>query len=106
MNTDNPAVLVLEYTLDELEHHVFQEIGSRLPQEYIQTLPHHDKIDTFRTCLIVYWLTSCAIVPRVFQLQASLATLHGRDTIITAGTGSGKTLCQLIPMLLRCHMHA
>ncbi|KAG1901029.1 P-loop containing nucleoside triphosphate hydrolase protein, partial [Suillus fuscotomentosus] len=36
-----------------------------------------------------------------FQLEAVLATLNGQDTIITAGTGSGKTLCIIIPMLLR-----
>ncbi|KIK78701.1 hypothetical protein PAXRUDRAFT_126893, partial [Paxillus rubicundulus Ve08.2h10] len=41
------------------------------------------------------------VVPRVFQLQASLAMLQQRDSIIMAGTGSGKTLCLLIPMLLR-----
>ncbi|KAI9459623.1 P-loop containing nucleoside triphosphate hydrolase protein, partial [Boletus coccyginus] len=40
------------------------------------------------------------IVPCTFQLQASLAILNGKDTIITAGTGSGKTLCLLIPILL------
>ncbi|KAF9221447.1 hypothetical protein BS17DRAFT_640606, partial [Gyrodon lividus] len=54
-----------------------------------------------RACVTIYILTSSTIVPRVFQLQASLAILNGRDTIITAGTGSGKTLCVLIPMLLR-----
>ncbi|KIK90666.1 hypothetical protein PAXRUDRAFT_151398, partial [Paxillus rubicundulus Ve08.2h10] len=36
-----------------------------------------------------------------FQLQASLAILNGKDSIITAGTGSGKTLCIIIPLLLR-----
>ncbi|KAG1828315.1 hypothetical protein F4604DRAFT_1640580 [Suillus subluteus] len=41
------------------------------------------------------------IVPRVFQLEAILATLNGRDSIITAGTGCGKTLCLIIPNLLR-----
>ena len=56
MNTDNPANLVLEYTLDILEHHTFEEIGHRLPLEYLQTLPHHDKIDALRACLIVYQL--------------------------------------------------
>ena len=106
MNTDNPANLVLEYTLDILEHHTFEEIGHRLPLEYLQTLPHHDKIDALWACLIVYQLMLCTIVPRVFQLQASLAMLNGRDTIITAGTGSGKTLCQLIPMLLRPKTHS
>ena len=104
---DNLAHPVLEYTLNELEHHAFQEIGSRLPLEYIQTLPHDDKIDALRAgaaraaCLIVYRLTTCTIAPRVFQLQSSLAMLNRRETFITAGTGSGKMLCQLIPMLLR-----
>ena len=40
-------------------------------------------------------------VPRQFQLEAILATLNGRDSIITAGTGCGKTLCLIIPNLLR-----
>ena len=101
MSSDNPAHPVLEYTLHELEHHAFQEIGSRLPLEYIQTLPHDDKIDALRACLIIYRLTTCTVIPRVFQPQSSLAMLNRRDTFITAGTGSGKTLCQLIPMLLR-----
>ncbi|KAF9226186.1 hypothetical protein BS17DRAFT_684743, partial [Gyrodon lividus] len=38
--------------------------------------------------------------PCVFQLQASLAILQQCDSVIIAGTGSGKTLCLLIPMLL------
>ncbi|KAI9573490.1 hypothetical protein HD554DRAFT_1980743, partial [Boletus coccyginus] len=39
--------------------------------------------------------------PHDFQLQASLAMLRGRDCVIIAGTGSGKTLCLLLPILLR-----
>ncbi|KAG2353568.1 hypothetical protein BDR07DRAFT_1309106, partial [Suillus spraguei] len=54
-----------------------------------------------RACLTVYVLTSTVIVPRQFQLEAVLATLNGRDSVITAGTGSGKTLCIIIPILLR-----
>ena len=98
MNTDNTADLVLEYTPEAPR---FQDIGNRLPLEYIQTLPHHDNIDALRGCLTVYRVTSCAIVPRVFQVQASLAMLDRRHTIITAVPGSGRTLCQLIPMFLR-----
>ncbi|KAG1860374.1 hypothetical protein F4604DRAFT_1528762, partial [Suillus subluteus] len=37
---------------------------------------------------------------RQFQLEVVLATLNGQDSIITAGTGSGKTLCIIIPILL------
>ncbi|KAF8432233.1 P-loop containing nucleoside triphosphate hydrolase protein, partial [Boletus edulis BED1] len=57
--------------------------------------------DALRMCLIVFFVTRFAIVPRAFQLQASLATLKGLDSIITAGTGTGKTLCLFIPILLR-----
>ncbi|KAG2737040.1 P-loop containing nucleoside triphosphate hydrolase protein, partial [Suillus brevipes Sb2] len=39
--------------------------------------------------------------PREFQLEAVLATLNGRDSIITAGTGCGKTLCLILPIILR-----
>ncbi|KAF8551894.1 hypothetical protein OG21DRAFT_217753 [Imleria badia] len=69
--------------------------------EFIATLPETDTVDTLRASLIVHHLSSHAIVPRDFQLQASLAILHGKDSIVTAGTGSGKTLCQLILLLLR-----
>ncbi|KAG2063054.1 hypothetical protein BDR04DRAFT_940703, partial [Suillus decipiens] len=54
-----------------------------------------------RACLIVYVLTATTIVPRQVQLESALATLNGRDNLITAGTGSGKTLCIIIPILLR-----
>ncbi|KAG1719435.1 uncharacterized protein EDB91DRAFT_1032446, partial [Suillus paluster] len=54
-----------------------------------------------RACLIIYVLTATVMVPRQFQLKAMLTTLNGRDSIITAGTGSGKTLCIIIPILLR-----
>jgi ATP-dependent helicase YprA (DUF1998 family) len=76
-------------------------LEKRLPIDHISTLEDPDKIDALCACLIVYALTSTKIIPRTFQPQASIATLNGRDTIITAGTGCGKTLCLLIPMLLR-----
>ncbi|KIK81748.1 hypothetical protein PAXRUDRAFT_90563, partial [Paxillus rubicundulus Ve08.2h10] len=68
---------------------------------YLATLSDNAKVDALRACLIIWVLTRGAVVPRVFQLQASLAMLQQRDSIIMAGTGSGKTLCLLIPMLLR-----
>ncbi|KAG2123102.1 hypothetical protein BD769DRAFT_1296734, partial [Suillus cothurnatus] len=54
-----------------------------------------------RTCLIVFVLMATIIVPHQFQLKAVLATLNGQDGVKTAGTGSGKTLCIIIPILLR-----
>ncbi|KAG1723312.1 hypothetical protein EDD22DRAFT_790159, partial [Suillus occidentalis] len=53
-----------------------------------------------RACLIIYVLTATIIIPCQFQFEAVLATLNGRDSFVTAGTGSGKTLCIIIPILL------
>ena len=60
-----------------------------------------EQTQRLRACLIVFVLTATIIVPRQFQLKAVLATLNGQDSVITAGTGSGKTLCIIIPILLR-----
>ncbi|KIK74964.1 hypothetical protein PAXRUDRAFT_100817, partial [Paxillus rubicundulus Ve08.2h10] len=51
-------------------------------------------------CLIVSLLTDGCVIPCIFQLEASLAMLHQHDCVIIARTGSGKTLCLLIPILL------
>ncbi|KIM53813.1 hypothetical protein SCLCIDRAFT_1215429 [Scleroderma citrinum Foug A] len=66
----NATPETLQHLADELTDH-------RFPYNYIQTLNAADKIDA----------------------SAPLALLHGFDTLITAGTGSGKTLCLLIPIL-------
>ncbi|KIK83528.1 hypothetical protein PAXRUDRAFT_93392, partial [Paxillus rubicundulus Ve08.2h10] len=46
-------------------------------------------------------ITRGTVVPHIFQLQASLAMLQQCDSVIISGTGSGKTLYLLIPMLLQ-----
>ncbi|KIK73450.1 hypothetical protein PAXRUDRAFT_178376, partial [Paxillus rubicundulus Ve08.2h10] len=51
-------------------------------------------------CLIVSLLTDGCVIPCIFQLEASLAMLDQHDCVIIAKTGSGKTLCLLIPILL------
>ncbi|KIK99490.1 hypothetical protein PAXRUDRAFT_49542, partial [Paxillus rubicundulus Ve08.2h10] len=53
-----------------------------------------------QACVIVYILSRTMIIPCDFQLQACLVILNGCDSVITTGTGSGKTLCILIPLLL------
>ena len=89
----NATPETLQHLADELTDH-------RFPYNYIQTLNAADKIDaSVRACLVIHAMTSDKIMSRSFQLQAPLALLHGFDTLITAGTGSGKTLCLLIPIL-------
>jgi ATP-dependent helicase YprA (DUF1998 family) len=101
MDTSTIIHAVREASLQGLHSFARSLIQERLPNEYIETLGDKDRTDALRACLLVYVLTATTIVPRQFQLEAILATLNGRDIVITAGTGSGKTLCLIIPILLR-----
>ncbi|RXW21997.1 hypothetical protein EST38_g3859 [Candolleomyces aberdarensis] len=40
------------------------------------------------------------IVPREFQLKATIALCSGKDALIDVGTGYGKTFCMVLPTLL------
>ena len=83
---------IMNSSLGALEYIASQLLNDCLPSNYISSLKSdQDKIDTLHACLIIYILTATEIVPCSFQLQASLATLNGRDTIAIAGTGSDKT---------------
>ena len=45
-------------------------------------------------------MTCGHLIPHDFQLEAALKSLHGCDSVVIAGTGQGKTLCIVIPLLL------
>ena len=63
----------------------------RLPEEYLATLSHADYVICIRACLIC-WSLPCNQIPREMQLRAVLADQHRCDSMVSAGTGSGKTL--------------
>ena len=100
---DQPSFIqaVLEAPLRPLEDLTHLLLGTRLPLDYVATLTKHEKTDALQACLMVALIIHFTIIPRPFQLQASLSILNRQDSIITAGTGSGKTLCLLIPISLR-----
>ena len=54
---------------------------------------------TKRACFIVFTLTQ--IILKEWQLAGTLDILDGRDTILNAGTGAGKTMLIILPILLR-----
>lgn len=64
----------------------------RLPLSFLDTLVDDDKAICYRAALICYSVTGSAQVPREMQLRVVLANHHGRDCLVSAGTGSGKTL--------------
>jgi superfamily II DNA or RNA helicase len=80
----------------------YQQIppSQQLRHEFIVNLETHEREIAYKGCLLLYTITNGAKVPREFQLEATLALLAGRDSLINAGTGSGKTLCMALPALL------
>lgn len=52
-------------------------------------------------CKATYKLISFGITPRLWQLEANISFLGGKDTIVVAGTGAGKTMAIILPLLAR-----
>lgn len=67
-------------------------LHERLPVSFLDTLDEDDKAICYRAALICYSVTGSAQVPREMQLRVVLANQNGRDCLVSAGTGSGKTL--------------
>ena len=45
-----------------------------------------------RACLLVWTVTDTKLVPLEFQLEATIAIMSGRDSLIDVGTGYGNRL--------------
>jgi hypothetical protein len=74
----------------------------RLPSDaFWNSLDRSQHADALRACLLVYTSSLGNIIPRDFQLQAVIASLSGRDGLVTAATGSGKTLIMIMLLMLR-----
>ena len=72
----------------------------RLPAQYLQSLSKEDRTVCFRASMICWTISGSTMVPREMQLRVVLANYHGKDTLVAAGTGSGKTLPIAISILL------
>ncbi|KAN0128855.1 P-loop containing nucleoside triphosphate hydrolase protein [Lactarius tabidus] len=66
-------------------------LHERLPVPFLDTLDEDDMAICYRAALICYSITGSAQVPREMQLRVVLANQNGRDCLVSAGTGSGKT---------------
>ena len=80
----------------------FLEICSskRLGHDFLTKLDTTKQVTVYKCCLLLSTVTEGKKIPREFQLNAALALLAGKDCLIDAGTGSGKTLCMILPALL------
>jgi superfamily II DNA/RNA helicase len=76
-----------------------------LPNNYLNSLVAEHKTVTLRVCLIVRIISKYRIIPHQYQLEATHGLEDCRDVLVNSGTGSGKTLCLIIPDLLHLHDH-
>jgi hypothetical protein len=78
-----------------------QEIPEdKIPVAYLAGLNEKDRILCLRASLICLEVTGGAQIPREMQLRAVVADQNGGDSLISAGTGSGKTLPIALNFLL------
>ncbi|KAJ7434401.1 P-loop containing nucleoside triphosphate hydrolase protein [Mycena latifolia] len=94
--------LVRKLPPTKLEEFASKNIPATLPlaTAYIDTLNNEDKAISLRSSILVYVASNGRLVPRQYQLESNNALAHGLDCVVDSGTGSGKTLCQIIPNLL------
>ncbi|KAJ7201842.1 hypothetical protein GGX14DRAFT_327680, partial [Mycena pura] len=71
-----------------------------LPRAYLDSLDDATRSIALRACLLVHLTSRCRFIPRQYQLEANDALENRQDGIVDLGTGSGKTLCLIIPNLL------
>jgi len=68
------------------------ELWTCLPQDYLRELGASNNTIGLQSSLVCWAVSQGRIVPREMQLRLILADQRGRDSLISAGTGSGKTL--------------
>jgi len=67
---------------------------------WIGPLDLDQHLDALRACLLVFSVSDGQVIPWQVQLEAGLAVYQGRNMIVNAGTGSGKTLSMVILLLM------
>jgi ATP-dependent helicase YprA (DUF1998 family) len=88
-------------TGDSLHTRFYDICSSKRPgDEFIAKLSDSERDTVYKCCLLLSTVTNGKKIPREFQLKAVLTLLAGQDCLIDAGTGSGKTLCMVLPALL------
>jgi ATP-dependent helicase YprA (DUF1998 family) len=106
---DCDDVPTLEKRLEALRAYTVEDIfelsdqilpSSRLPTDFLNGLAEKDKATCLLATLICWCVTGGTQVPRAMQLRAVLADRLRKDTLIAAGTGSGKTLPIALNILL------
>ncbi|KAH9052274.1 P-loop containing nucleoside triphosphate hydrolase protein [Lactarius vividus] len=75
-------------------------LHERLLMSFLDALEEHDRLTCYRAALVCYSVTNSTQVPREMQFKVVLANRNGEDCLVSAGTGSGKTLPIALNVLL------
>ena len=90
-SVSNFDMLVSDLSLDS---------DARIPLAFLSGLNDNDRTICWHAILLCYMITWKEQIPREMQLQAVLAHKHGLNCLISAGTGSGKTLPTALKIML------
>ncbi|KAH9014989.1 II DNA helicase [Lactarius pseudohatsudake] len=72
----------------------------RLPVTFWAQYDEEKQSIGLRACLLLWVISNFEVLPREFQVTATIAIMSGQDSLIDVGTGAGKTLCMILPCLL------
>jgi len=67
---------------------------------FVACLMPEQKDIMFEAFFWLYYLSNGFKIPRPFQLDFTLALREGRDVVLRAGTGYGKTIAMVLPIIL------
>jgi hypothetical protein len=68
--------------------------------DFLDGLSDSQRANTLRMCILCWKASNYTIVPRQYQIEATLALLDGRDSLVDVTTGWEKTLCMILPVFM------
>ncbi|KAJ3775657.1 P-loop containing nucleoside triphosphate hydrolase protein [Lentinula raphanica] len=75
--------------------------GSDLPWTFLNSLSNKEQLVAFKFCLLLWYVTQGSQIPRQIQLESALSVYQKKDTLLVAGTNTGKTLVVILLALLQ-----
>jgi ATP-dependent helicase YprA (DUF1998 family) len=75
-------------------------LARRIPEEFWDGCTRQEQLCGLKAILALHLVSNGQLVPREFQLKATIALCTGKDVLVDVGTGYGKTFCMILPALL------
>ncbi|KAF8274042.1 P-loop containing nucleoside triphosphate hydrolase protein [Lactarius quietus] len=72
----------------------------RLPVEFWLKYSEEQQAIGLRASLLLWVHSEYQVLPREFQLIATMAIMSGQDSLVDVGTGAGKTMCMILPCMI------